>query len=154
MKYLTQMYLQLTVQYIVLMPLHVWPWTAAIFSDLQYLKTHAVCDATQLWMVNHHLQLTHCITCCMCLQVLQLLEDGWGSWPKHEGPSKLCTIQLVVNKFVYIRSLHRRRITLQVKHFILKTLVCFGYREFSCKQYFYCLVWNVQLCIYNEKHSP
>jgi hypothetical protein len=123
-------------------------------SHLQWptvLKDYVLCYATcQLWMVNHHLQLTSCITCCMCLQVLQLLEGGWCLWPKHGGPSKFCTVQLVVNKFVYTRSLHTRHITLKVKHFILKTMVCFGNRGFSCKQYFYCLVWNYN-CVHTTR---
>lgn len=49
--------------------------------------------------VIHQLRLTSCITRCMCPQVLQLPEDGRGSWPKQVLASKLSIVQLVRNTF-------------------------------------------------------
>jgi hypothetical protein len=44
----------------------------------------------------------------MCPQVLQFFADSCGLWLKHAAAaaaaSKLCTLQLVLNKFVYIRN--------------------------------------------------
>jgi len=45
---------------------------------------------------------------CIRLQEPLLPEDGRGSCPKHVGESKLRIVQLVGNKFLYIRKFHRR----------------------------------------------
>jgi len=41
----------------------------------------------------------------MCPKVLQFFDDSCGSWLKHvAATSKLCTLQVVGNKSVYIRN--------------------------------------------------
>jgi hypothetical protein len=68
--------------------------------------------------INNHLQLTGCITCGTCLQVLELLKDGYGSWPKCVGVSKLCIVQLVANKFVSLCILFTLSGTFLTQHIV------------------------------------